>query len=63
MTTVDLHHHVIPDSYWDASNEDGNAAGGINPPRRSLDGAIGYLDEAGTVLHSPRLAKLSQQRV
>jgi aminocarboxymuconate-semialdehyde decarboxylase len=45
--TVDLHHHVIPDFYWKASNEDGQAAGGINPPRWSLDGAIAYLDEAG----------------
>ncbi len=44
--TVDVHHHVIPEFYWDASNEDGNAAGGINPPRWSLDGAIAYLDEA-----------------
>ena len=44
--TVDLHHHVIPDFYWEASNEDGNAAGGITPPRWSLEGAIAYLDEA-----------------
>jgi predicted TIM-barrel fold metal-dependent hydrolase len=44
--TVDLHHHVIPDFYWEASNEGGNAAGGITPPRWSLDGAIAYLDEA-----------------
>jgi 6-methylsalicylate decarboxylase len=44
--TVDLHHHVIPDFYWQASNEDGNAAGGITPPHWSLDGAIAYLDEA-----------------
>jgi 6-methylsalicylate decarboxylase len=44
--TVDLHHHVIPDFYWEASNEDGNAAGGITPPRWSLAGAIAYLDEA-----------------
>ena len=44
--TIDLHHHVIPDFYWEVSNEDGNAAGGINPPRWSLDGAIAYLDEA-----------------
>jgi predicted TIM-barrel fold metal-dependent hydrolase len=44
--TVDLHHHVIPDFYWEASNEDGNVAGGINPPRWTLDGAIAYLDEA-----------------
>src|SRR4051794_14182926 len=44
---VDLHQHVIPDFYWEASNEDGNAAGGITPPRWTLDGAIAYLDEAG----------------
>src|ERR1700746_1655397 len=44
--TVDIHHHVIPDFYWEASNEGGNAAGGINPPPWSLDGAIAYLDEA-----------------
>ena len=44
--TVDLHHHVIPDFYWEASNEDGNAVGGITPPRWSLEGAIAYLDEA-----------------
>jgi aminocarboxymuconate-semialdehyde decarboxylase len=44
---VDLHHHVIPDFYWEASNESGEAAGGITPPRWSLDGAIAYLDEAG----------------
>jgi 6-methylsalicylate decarboxylase len=44
--TIDLHHHVIPDFYWEASNEGGEAAGGITPPRWSLEGAIAYLDEA-----------------
>jgi predicted TIM-barrel fold metal-dependent hydrolase len=44
---VYLHHHAIPGFYWEASNEDGNAAGGITPPRWSLEGAIAYLDEAG----------------
>src|SRR4051812_3345577 len=44
--TVDLHHHVIPGFYWEASSEGGNAAGGITPPRWSFDGAIAYLDEA-----------------
>ncbi|MDX6644395.1 MAG: 6-methylsalicylate decarboxylase [Miltoncostaeaceae bacterium] len=48
--TVDLHHHVIPDFYWEASNEEGNAAGGITPPRWSVDGAIAYLDDAGIAL-------------
>jgi len=44
--TIDLHHHVIPDFYWEASNEAGHAAGGITPPRWSLEGAVAYLDEA-----------------
>jgi predicted TIM-barrel fold metal-dependent hydrolase len=44
--TIDLHHHVIPDFYWEASNEGGEAAVGITPPRWSLEGAIAYLDEA-----------------
>jgi predicted TIM-barrel fold metal-dependent hydrolase len=44
--TIDLHHHVIPDFYWEASNEGGEAAGGITPPRWTLEGAIAYLDEA-----------------
>src|SRR3954447_24819979 len=44
--TIDLHCHVIPDFYWEASNEDGNLAGGITPPRWSLERAIAYLDEA-----------------
>jgi 6-methylsalicylate decarboxylase len=44
--TIDLHHHVIPDFYWEASNEGGSAVGGITPTRWSLDGAIAYLDEA-----------------
>jgi 6-methylsalicylate decarboxylase len=54
--TVDLHHHVLPDFYWEASNEDGNAAGGINPPPWSLDGAIAYLDEAGIDVAVPSIS-------
>jgi 6-methylsalicylate decarboxylase len=54
--TVDLHQHVIPDFYWEASNEDGNAAGGITPPRWSLDGAIAYLDEAGIDVAVPSIS-------
>lgn len=54
--TVDLHHHVIPAFYWEASNEDGNAAGGITPPRWSLDGAIAYLDEAGIDVAVPSIS-------
>src|ERR1700722_16835222 len=53
---VDVHHHVIPDFYWEASNEDGNAAGGINPPRWSFDGAIADLDEAGIDVSVPAIS-------
>ena len=53
---VDIHHHVIPDFYWQASNEDGNAAGGINPPRWSLEGAIAYLDEARVDVAIPSIS-------
>jgi predicted TIM-barrel fold metal-dependent hydrolase len=55
-STVDLHHHIIPDFYWEASNEDGNAAGGITPPRWSLDGAIAYLDEARIEVAVPSIS-------
>jgi aminocarboxymuconate-semialdehyde decarboxylase len=53
---LDVHQHVIPDFYWEASNEEGNAAGGINPPRWSLDGAIAYLDEAGIDVAVPSIS-------
>jgi 6-methylsalicylate decarboxylase len=53
---IDLHQHVIPDFYWEASNEGGNAAGGITPPRWSLDGAIAYLDEAGIDVAMPSIS-------
>jgi 6-methylsalicylate decarboxylase len=53
---VDLHQHVIPDFYWEASNEDGNAAGGITPPRWSLEGAIAFLDEAGIDMAVPSIS-------
>ena len=53
---VDIHQHIIPDFYWEASNEDGNAAGGINPPRWSLEGAIAYLDEAGVDVAVPSIS-------
>src|ERR1700735_4825357 len=54
--TVDLHQHAIPEFYWQASNEDGDAAGGITPPRWSLDGAIAYLDEAGIDVAVPSIS-------
>jgi 6-methylsalicylate decarboxylase len=54
--TVDLHNHVIPDFYWEASNEGGEAAGGITPPPWSLDGMVAYMDEAGVDIAVPSIS-------
>jgi aminocarboxymuconate-semialdehyde decarboxylase len=54
--TVDLHNHVIPDFYWEASNEGGRAAGGITPPPWSLDGMVAYMDEAEIDLAIPSIS-------
>ena len=30
--TVDIHHHVLPDFFWRATNEGDSPVGGIAPP-------------------------------
>jgi 6-methylsalicylate decarboxylase len=45
--TVDVHHHVIPDYFWRATNEADNPVGGITPPPWSKETALSYLDDAG----------------
>jgi predicted TIM-barrel fold metal-dependent hydrolase len=54
--TVDTHNHVIPDFYWEASNEGGKAAGGITPPPWSLEGMVAYMDEAKIDLAIPSIS-------
>ncbi|HEX6402150.1 MAG TPA: hypothetical protein VF003_03150 [Pseudonocardiaceae bacterium] len=44
--TVDLHHHVLPNFFWQATNEADHPAGGIAPPPRSLHGALSFMDDA-----------------
>jgi hypothetical protein len=53
---VDLHHHVIPDFYWEASNEDGNAAG---PDGCSRSLAAGALVPPLPLLTHSRLSRLA----
>jgi len=60
--TVDLHHHVIPSFYWQAPNEDGNAAGGITPPHWSLDGAIAYSTRQGSTSRSRQSGEVSRTK-
>ncbi|HET6942387.1 MAG TPA: amidohydrolase family protein [Sphingomicrobium sp.] len=45
--TIDVHHHVLPDFFWSATNEAGNPVGGIAPPPWSKESALSYMDEAG----------------
>ena len=44
--TVDVHHHVLPDFFWTATNEGDNPVGGIKPPPWSKEAALSFLDDA-----------------
>lgn len=45
--TVDIHHHMLPDFFWSATNEGENPVGGIKPPPWSKEAALSFLDDAG----------------
>jgi aminocarboxymuconate-semialdehyde decarboxylase len=45
--TVDIHHHILPDFFWRATNEQDHPVGGITPSRWSEKDAIAFMDEAG----------------
>jgi predicted TIM-barrel fold metal-dependent hydrolase len=45
--TVDVHHHILPDFFWAATNEQNHPVGGIAPPPWSKQSALSFLDEAG----------------
>ncbi|MER7639371.1 amidohydrolase family protein [Streptomyces sp. NPDC126522] len=45
--TVDIHHHILPDFFWQATNESDHPAGGIAPPPWSRASALSFLDDAG----------------
>lgn len=44
--TVDVHHHILPDFFWQATNDQHSPVGGIAPAHCSLEGAISFMDEA-----------------
>ncbi|QGZ93732.1 amidohydrolase family protein [Terricaulis silvestris] len=46
--TLDVHHHILPEFFWRATNEGDNPVGGLAPPPWSKEAAISYLDDAGT---------------
>jgi predicted TIM-barrel fold metal-dependent hydrolase len=45
--TVDVHHHMLPDFFWQATNEGGHPVGGIAPPPWSRASTLSFLDDAG----------------
>jgi 6-methylsalicylate decarboxylase len=45
--TVDIHHHILPDFHWQATNEQHGPVGGIAPARWSSEGALSFMDDAG----------------
>ena len=45
--TVDIHHHMLPDFFWRATNEGDQPVDGIAPPPWSRASTLSFLDDAG----------------
>jgi predicted TIM-barrel fold metal-dependent hydrolase len=45
--TIDIHHHILPDFFWQATNDAHNPVGGIAPPPWSKESALSYMNDAG----------------
>ena len=45
--TVDVHHHMLPDIFWRATNDAHNPVGGILPAPWSKESTLSYMDDAG----------------
>ena len=45
--TVDTHHHILPDFFFQATNEAGHPAGGVAPAPWSRADMLAFLDDAG----------------
>jgi 6-methylsalicylate decarboxylase len=44
--TIDVHHHILPDFFWRATNEQHGPVGGIAPAHWSAESALSFIDEA-----------------
>jgi len=45
--TIDVHHHILPDVFWHATNDAHNPVGGIAPAPWSKESTLSYMDDAG----------------
>ena len=46
--TIDVHHHILPDFFYRATNEAHNPVGGIAPAPWTKEAMLSYMDDAGT---------------
>jgi len=46
--SIDVHHHILPDFFWRATNEGDNPVGGIAPAPWNKEAMLSYMDDAGT---------------
>jgi predicted TIM-barrel fold metal-dependent hydrolase len=44
--TIDTHHHLLPDFFFEATNEKGNPVGGLKPQAWSPEISLAFMDEA-----------------
>jgi 6-methylsalicylate decarboxylase len=45
--TIDMHHHLLPGFFFEATNEKENPVGGLKPQVWSPERSIDFMDEAG----------------
>src|SRR6266403_779821 len=45
--TIDTHHHIVPDFFWQATENTHAPVGGLTPLRWSREASISFMDDAG----------------
>src|SRR5258707_12121462 len=45
--TIDTHHHMLSDFFFEATNEKENPVGGLSPQRWTPERSLAFMDEAG----------------
>jgi 6-methylsalicylate decarboxylase len=45
--TIDTHHHMLPEFFFEATNEKSNPVGGLKPQPWSPESSLAFMDEAG----------------
>ncbi|HEY1428429.1 MAG TPA: amidohydrolase family protein [Candidatus Tumulicola sp.] len=44
--TIDVHHHILPGFFWEATNDSAAPVGGLLPPPWTKEDALAFLDDA-----------------